>query len=289
MKFIASDLDGTLLNKEGKISAENAQAIKRAQEHGITFTAVTGRTYQSANLPLQEAGITCPIISLNGAISSTEDGQMIREVSMDAAVCKKILDGCRKSDMHTVFFTSKGVYADSREQFLKVIMDIIATANPKATDEQIYEGAKQYLEIEKMQFIGAAEELFHAEDLLIYKILGFSLKEENRLEVYKQLEDVEDMVITSSGEINLEFNHPDAQKGTAVELFAKRLGVGMEDVMAMGDNFNDVSMLQKAGRAVAMGNAMEEVKKVCNHMTKTNNEHGVAVAIEEMLKEAEVI
>lgn len=59
----------------------------------------------------------------------------------------------------------------------------------------------------------------------------------------------------------------------------------MKDVMALGDNFNDKSMLEQAGRGVAMGNAAEEIKKLCSYTTKTNNDNGVAYAIEEMLKE----
>src|SRR5690625_2376428 len=91
--------------------------------------------------------------------------------------------------------------------------------------------------------------------------------------------------ITSSGAINIEFNHVDAQKGLALETLAKGMGIDMQDVMTLGDNFNDASMLQMAGRGVAMGNAEPEIKAMCDYTTKANDEHGVAVAIDEMLNE----
>src|SRR5690625_7867799 len=82
------------------------------------------------------------------------------------------------------------------------------------------------------------------EDLEIYKILGFSLEKEKLTHSHNQLADEETLAITSSGAINIEFNHVDAQKGLALETLAKGMGIDMQDVMTLGDNFNDASMLQ---------------------------------------------
>ena len=84
---------------------------------------------------------------------------------------------------------------------------------------------------------------------------------------------------------NIEINHVDAQKGIALKQFAEERGFSADQVMALGDNFNDVSMLTYAGTSVAMGNAVEAIKKIAKHVTDTNEENGVATAIDRILSE----
>jgi Cof subfamily protein (haloacid dehalogenase superfamily) len=285
MKLIATDLDGTLLNEKGEVSIENAYAIKKAMNHGIQFVVATGRSYKAANNPLQAMNITCPIICLNGAITYDINQKLARKVPMDITVCKEVLSVCQEANMYIEFFTNQSVFSVSREYFLKVMMDIIKSANPDVSEEHIRERAEARFQNDQVQFIDNYDEVFLMEHIDIYKILGFSLEKNKLKEVYSKLEHKEGLTITSSGDINLEFNHPDAQKGIALEILAKGMGIQMEEVMALGDNLNDKSMLQRSGRGVAMGNATEEIKELCEYKTKTNNEHGVAFAIEEMLKE----
>ena len=91
------------------------------------------------------------------------------------------------------------------------------------------------------------------------------------------------MAVSSSGHENLEITNRQAQKGIALEAFVKAKGIVLAETMAMGDSFNDVSMLERVGRAVAMGNAAYEIKTLCDVVTETNDEHGVAKAILEVL------
>lgn len=288
MKLIATDLDGTLLNEEGKVSKENVQAIKKAIGLGIKFVVATGRSYHAASTPLQNVGISCPIICLNGANTYDLNKNMIRKVPMNMDICRKILSICQEADMYVEFFTNNGVFSVSREYFMKVIIDIMKSANPDVSDEDIRKRAAQRFQDEEVRFIDHYDEVFSTPNMEIFKILSFSLQKEKIRSVYVKLVEETGMAITSSGDINLECNHPDAQKGIALEMLAKSMGIEMEDVMALGDNLNDKSMLERAGRGVAMGNANDEIKELCRYSTKTNNEHGVAFAIEEMLKEVHV-
>ncbi|PAV31618.1 hypothetical protein CIL05_02885 [Virgibacillus profundi] len=288
MKLIATDLDGTLLNNSGEVSARNVQAIKKAIEHGIEFVVATGRSFDAANKPLQAVGLTAPVISLNGAMTYSLDGKLLRDVPLDQSIVRKIQLACQEEDIYFEVFTNDGVYSTSRENFIAVMEDILKSANPNLSEEEIRENAELRFQHEKVQFIENYDELFHIEGLKIFKILAFSLEKEKLNKVYVDLEKDSGIAITSSGDINLEFNHPDAQKGIALEVLAKNMGIEMKDVMSLGDNFNDVSMLKMAGRSVSMGNAVDEIKALCSHTTKINEEHGVAFAIEEMLKEVAV-
>ena len=288
MRLIATDLDGTLLNDGGEVSPENAKAIKQAIEQGIEFVVATGRSYDAANKPLQAAGLSAPVVSLNGAMTYSLDGKLIRDVPLDQTAVRKIQLACQEENIYFEVFTNEGVFSTSREHFIAVMVDILESANPNLSEEEIRENAELRFQHEKVQFIENYNELFEIEDLKIYKILAFSLEKEKLNKVNADLSEESGITITSSGDINLEFNHPDAQKGIALEALAESMEIEMKDVMTLGDNFNDVSMLKMAGRGVAMGNAADEIKSLCSHMTKTNNEHGVAFAIEEMLKEVKV-
>jgi len=285
MKLIASDLDGTLLNEKGMVSIENVQAIRKAIDQCIQFVVATGRSYQAALKPLKAAGIACPIISLNGANAYSQDETLMQRIPMDTSITKKICRLCEEEDIYIEFFTNKGIFSRSRDYFVEVMVDVLRSANPSMPDAEIREHAKQRLQEEQVEFIDSFAEIYATDNIEVYKILGFSLNKENLHRVHEKLLNENTLAITSSGDINIEFNHVDAQKGLALEALAKDMGIEMQDVMALGDNFNDASMLEMAGRGVAMGNAEEAIKALCDYTTLSNDQHGVAAAIEEMLEE----
>lgn len=287
MKLIATDLDGTLLNEEGKVSQKNAEAIKKATDFGIQVVVATGRSYEAASKPLQEVGITAPVICLNGANTYSKNKELLREAPLGRETAKDVQKHCEEENIYFELFTNEGVYSTSREKFIQVMIDILKSANPDMTEDEIRVGAERRFQNEEVQFIDHYATLFERDDLTVYKILAFSLDDKKLKDLFINLDVNPDLAITSSGEVNLEFNHPDAQKGIALEALAKSMGINMDEVMTLGDNFNDVSMLTMAGRGVAMGNAVEEIKALCKYTTKSNEEHGVAYAIEEMLKDLE--
>jgi Cof subfamily protein (haloacid dehalogenase superfamily) len=157
------------------------------------------------------------------------------------------------------------------------------SANPSISEDEIREKADLRFQAEPVTFIGNYDEVFAIENLEIYKILSFSIDQHKLASVHQELEAEAEIAITSSGDINLEFNHPEAQKGFALKSLAAKMGIEMKDVMTLGDNWNDASMLEMAGRGVAMANAADGIKELCQYTTKSNSEHGVAIAIEEML------
>lgn len=288
MKLIASDLDGTLLNERGQVSEKNAAAIQKALDHGVQFVVATGRSWDSASKPLQAAGIVSPLISLNGAAIYDEKATLLHQVTMDRDVAKRVLEVSREAGMYLEFFTNEGIFSVSREYFLEVLVDIMQSANPELTEEEIRSRAHLRFQSEPVTFIEDYDEVFEMENVIIYKILGFSLKPEKLAEVRQTLSQEGNLTITSSGEINLEFNHPDAQKGIALKRLVDQFQISMDDVVAVGDNWNDVSMLQAAGKGVAMGNASEEIKQLADEVTKKNTEDGVAAVIESVLNSLKV-
>lgn len=283
MKLIATDLDGTLLNEMGEVSAKNAAAIRRAMENNIEVVVATGRSYETANRQLQAVDLQLPIISLNGAIVYTTNKKVVSSIPMDKAIAQKVQSACQQQNIYFEIYANNGVYSNSKEYFMDVMIDIAKTANPTISQEEIRKRVDERFDDENVQFITDYNPLFADPDFAVYKMLAFSSNKEKLAAINKQFIGESGLTVTSSGNTNLEFNHPDAQKGIALKQFAESRGIDLKDVMAFGDNFNDLSMLTIVGYSIAMGNAEDEIKKQCKFITKNNTEHGVAYAIEEML------
>jgi len=285
MKLIATDLDGTLLNELGKVSTENAQAIKNALDQGIKVVVATGRAYEAANQPLQEVGLTLPIICLNGAMTYTENKELLKHIPMDRDALQRIQQRCSEENLYFEIFSQDLAHSVSKEDFKRVLKDIADTANPLVPAEELSERAERRFQEENVQITNDFEKLLKNKDLNFYKVLAFSLNKDVLAKLASEFQEKPSVAVTASGDINIEFNHIDAQKGYAVEQFAKRLGIDMKDVMTLGDHFNDESMIRMAGRGVAMGNADEAIKEIATHTTKSNLENGFAYAVEKMLED----
>lgn len=285
MKLIATDMDGTLLDQNGEISKENAEALQAASAHGIDIVIATGRTYEAANRPLASAGLSYPVISMNGAVTYKNRQEIQRSAPITESSCERILTVHHAAGSYIELFTSQGIFAPSREAYMSVVVGMLQTAHPELTTAAAEQYAERRLEDENFQFADDFFSVLDYEDLDVYKMLAFS-SEASVLERMKyELRGDNELALTSSGMGNLELNHVRAQKGFALQEFALGRGIPLEDVMAIGDNFNDLNMLQMAGRSVAMGNAVPEVKEASGFSTKTNTEHGVAHAVHEMLHE----
>ncbi|GAB2532346.1 Cof-type HAD-IIB family hydrolase [Gracilibacillus alcaliphilus] len=284
MKLIATDLDGTLLNENHQISQENKEALLLAQEQGVEIMVATGRSYDSARKPVEQAGLSCPILCLNGAKVIDENGELFLSKPMEIDACKKIQQVCQEYGLYFEVFTNKGTFAYDREQFIQVMLKVGQLIFPDMTVEEMRQWAIKRFQDEEISVMKDFSALFAETDIEVYKILAFSLEEAALANVRDHFVEANDIAITSSGELNLEFNHSAAQKGFALEAFAASKGIDMQDVMAIGDNYNDMTMLQMAGHGVAMGNADSAIKEVCNYVTKSNEENGVAYAIKDMLK-----
>jgi hydroxymethylpyrimidine pyrophosphatase-like HAD family hydrolase len=121
MKLIATDLDGTLLNEKSEVSPENAKAIRKAQELGIEVVIATGRSYEAASKPLLAAGLSCPIICVNGAQIHLKNGELIRSIPLEKESCKKIELACTSESSYFEIFTSAGGYSVNRDAFIHIL------------------------------------------------------------------------------------------------------------------------------------------------------------------------
>ncbi|AOA00767.1 MULTISPECIES: Cof-type HAD-IIB family hydrolase [Carnobacterium] len=286
IELIASDMDGTLLNEKMVISKTNAEAIAEAERRGIRFMVSTGRGYTEAHPLLAEVGISCPMITLNGAQVYDEFGQIIDNIGIDKATVHAILKTLKEHNIYAEMVTSKGIYSESKVKRIESVASLLVNLNPDTTYKMGVVLAAARLELMNINYVDDYQELVNDESIEVLKLIAFSDDGQRTLQPIKeQLESLGTLAITSSFINNIEINHKNAQKGIALKRTAKKLGIPLENVMAIGDNFNDVSMLDVAGVSFAMENAEEDVKKHAKHLTSNNNENGVAEAIMRSINE----
>ena len=286
IKLIASDMDGTLLNNKMGISPSNIAAIREAERRGIQFMVATGRGYLEAKPALDEAGISCAMITVNGAQVYNKEGRSLFTVGIESALAKQVMEILESNHIYYEIATTKGVFSVNHAQRIENVAGHIAASLPHLTYKMAIAMAAAHLELLHVQFVTDFQQLLDDPDIEIFKFICFDMNGPKVLgPIGEKIGQIEHLTVTSSGQNNIEVNHANAQKGIAVKHVAKDLGIPMEEVMTIGDNFNDESMLRVAGVSFAMGNAEPEIKEIAKYVTSTNIENGVGEAIMRAINE----
>jgi Cof subfamily protein (haloacid dehalogenase superfamily) len=262
-------MDGTLLNKDGQVSHRNISAIKAAHAKGVKVTVCTGRLFASARLYADMLEVKTPVIASNGAyIREKDKDDVIYKSVLGYKNSMDILDVLKKYDITFFYNTCDSV-------FMKKIDPDNAYARINKTlseDKQI-----------ALHEVNDWERTLKENENEILKCICVDKDIEKVALVKKELLKLQDLEVVSSMNTNFEIMNKGASKGRAVEILAGFYGIGSEEVMCIGDNENDMSMIKYAGMGVAMGNGEDFVKEVADFVTDTNNNDGVAKAIEKFI------
>lgn len=278
MKLIAIDFDDTLLSEDCTISQINAEAIREAQDRGHIIAACSGRSIPDIEHILHEAGLKCPIISGNGAVIRHESEQ-VRYLALPPETAEDVAGILEKEGFYYEIYTNRGIYILKNGR--DILQAEIEAALRKDPDYPV-DWAERKIEIQYNQHGMTAMNNFRNvdyADLAPYKLFVMSFDEDAIAALRDRLSGRTDISITSSGKVKLELGHPETSKGNAVLALAEVLGIAQEEIVAMGDNLNDLSMFEVAGMKIAMENAEAEVKDASTHVTTHHNEDGVANAL----------
>lgn len=268
-KMIVTDMDGTVLGTDNNITEDNKIALKKAEDMGIKVVFATGRFHESAKVHIDFLEEKMPIISSNGSIIKnpiTDEVLYCNSIAKDK--CIQIIDILDKYNLKYQIYTDEIVLQKyDTEEEKQIIIDFI-----------------------KKVFSDKCEIIFKKDlkkSIKNKNILKFNLMELDRVElidtVRTDLNKIDGIEITSSWKNNLEIMAKGSTKGKAVEFLSNLLNINMEEIIAFGDNYNDVSMIEVVGTGVAMGNAEEGVKNIADYVTDTNSESGVAKAIDNLV------
>ncbi|MFQ6318991.1 Cof-type HAD-IIB family hydrolase [Bacillus halotolerans] len=285
MKLIAIDLDGTLLNSKHQVSSENENALRQAQRDGIEVVVSTGRAYFDVVSIFEPLGIKTWVISANGAVIHDPDGRLYHSETIGKKRAYDILSWLESENYYYEVFTDSAIYTPQNgRQLLDVELDRVKSANPEADLSVLMQAAEVQYSQSGFAYIDTFQELFEEDKQIdFYNILGFSFFKEKLEAGWQRYQGDKGLTLVSSADHNFELSSKKASKGQALERLAKRLNIPMKETAAVGDSLNDRTMLEAAGKGVAMGNAREDIKAIADAVTLTNDEHGVAHMIRHLL------
>lgn len=252
IRVLASDLDGTLLNEESKISVETVEAVKAAQDAGIRFVAATGRAWSTAHPIFQEAGIEVDYILLNGAEFRISSGDVIYQETMGRDVAQKAMDVLLAMGMDIEVNTDQGDFS---------------------TNTKVCHTALKILDFD--QFWNMAPK--------ILKLFAFSDEPATVEKARKSLKGWQEVCVTSSAAWNVEVTAVAAQKGMMMKKAAEFYQVLSDEVMVFGDGENDETMFREFCHSRAVENAVLIVRMLAEKVIESNRKNGVAKEIKQIL------
>lgn len=268
-KLVAIDLDGTLLDDQKKISPENIAAIQKLQEAGVVVVLASGRAFQGIKKYQPQLDVQGLAISYNGAmVSDIQTGEIFSQDLMESKDAKALV-------AHGLDWETTMCLWSKHQLYTNVYNDRVAEYETFSNVPAIV--------------LGKPADFDHIMDQGLSKIFWYDDPD--------RIEDFEETLlgarglwpqttICKSGTHFLEFFHQDTSKGLALAQIGKRLDIPAEAMISFGDAANDLSMLTYAGLGVAMGNASPEVKEAADFITLTNEENGVAYALEQFILQA---
>ncbi|SEO51692.1 Cof-type HAD-IIB family hydrolase [Propionispora vibrioides] len=283
MKLIVSDMDGTLLNSNNKISAENAAALLLAQDKGYEIAIATGRTYNNAAQLCREVGLRPHIISNHGSFVYTKEGKLLRTTAMEHSDVQHVLDWLDKGEYFYDVCTGEHTYMPSNAREL-MLLDL-ERASRKDASIDLPKGRRSIewlLSMGNVQFVDNMRSIA-TKDRAFGNIAAMTFDKQRLQAGRDYFRQYPGVTMTVAADDLFEMIDARASKGNALEYLADYLQISMWDIMAIGDHYNDISMLERVGFGVAIGNAKEAVKDVCQHVSLTNDRHGVAHIVKEML------
>jgi len=273
IRLLAADIDGTLLNPQFQISATDLAALRRAHEQGVEIVLVTGRRHRFALPIAEQLGFELWVISSNGAVSRSLSGETFHRDLLPAETCRQLCGEMREFRGNTVltFDTdAKGAIVLEHMQEL--------TASIQRWLEKNLQYIDFVIPIENSLTMDPVQAMFCGSIGRMHKALAQLTSSELRkditvLRTEYPLRDLSIVDVLNQG----------CSKGHALERWANYRGIPREQVMAIGDNYNDIEMLAFAGMPFIMGNASEELRGKGWAVTLSNDQNGVAAAIEQVL------
>ncbi len=257
IKLLAVDIDGTLLNSKHIITDKTIEALEYATNKGVHVVLSTGRPVQGIYDIYDQLGLNTPAITYNGAIVlEHKEGPIIYECSLLPEDTKAIIDQGNLLDTTIAIWYKSKLYTNKLND-LAYEYSNISNVPPK-----LYENLNEICEN------GATKVLYYDTTLTITNLLQ-SLKG-----VFSN-----DVTFQTSRPYFLEFVNKRVSKATALTKLEKHYGISSNQIMSIGDGFNDLAMLNYSGIGVAMGNAPKEIKDQADFVTADCNHDGVAEAI----------
>ena len=282
-RLIAIDLDGTLLNSYGEITKKNKDAIEYALEKGTEVVLASGRDPKTMERISNELGIENYLIAGNGAsVFDIKQEKNIYENFLEIEKALEIIEICKENSIFLSVYTTEGIITEGLKYNIKVFNnENNSRPNRKRTNIEIVKDIYEYVEINSPNILKI---IICDESKIIFNNIIEKMKNVRDVEVL----DVEHMskkiIKIGTEEYGVEYfytevTNRDADKWSAIEFLLEKLKINKEDVICIGDNMNDIKMIENAGLGVVMKNSALEKQEIGDFITEDNNSDGVGLAI----------
>nr|WP_294667192.1 Cof-type HAD-IIB family hydrolase [uncultured Blautia sp.] len=262
-KFAAADMDGTLLNDANEITSYTVETIRRAVSQGLIFSICTGRPVQGVEQYLEQLGTQGPVITYNGAmILDSATGRVLYRQELDSEDGRRILEAGQKYHTTMCIWSDNKLYGnklnDRIQEYSRAAR--VAPLPMPSIDELLAQGITKILWYDDVSKIQQIEKELH------------------------ETAPFQNVTFCTSKPFYLEFFSSKVSKAAAIDRLGELYGFTQAETIAIGDGFNDLSMIRHAALGVAMANAPEGVKECADYITtRTNNEDGVAEVLEKFV------
>lgn len=260
-QLAAFDLDGTLLNSNHDISQENHDALQQLIANDVLVVLVSGRMHQSIKPISDKVGLDNPIISYNGAmVKHATSGEVFHHTPVPAEDAMAIVKDCMEQNLHLNYCLNDELFVSERNEWSELYE--ARTGVPATPVGDLFNLAGETPT--KLLIIHPPEEL----PPLLMRFKSTYLKK---------------LYVTQTQPEYIEFMNPQVSKGSALTSLVERLNIPMEETVAFGDSYNDESLIKTAGFGIAMSNAVQPIKDCADHITLSNEQDGVAIAIKTVI------
>ncbi|MCX8130394.1 MAG: Cof-type HAD-IIB family hydrolase [Clostridia bacterium] len=269
-KLIAIDLDGTLLNSNKQISQKNITYIKYAIDRGIKVIICSGRIFAGARIFAKQMSIAEPLIACNGAIiKDMNSEEVLYYNSMNIGDCLNVIDMCHAENVYFHIYIGDTMYTEKLE-FSSLFY---------------WNKNKELSEDEKVdiKLVGNIERIVENCKAPVSKFVVISEDLKQLKRIREKVCTLDTIEVVSSNYNNFEVMNNGVNKANALKFLAGKMGIKREEIVAIGDNENDYSMIEYAGFGVAMENAEEKIKSIADFITLSNDQDGVAHIIKKIV------
>lgn len=255
VKMVFSDIDGTLLTDDKRVTARTEAAVKGLLQKGIPFVLVSARMPEAIYPITEKMGIEIPLICYSGGLVLTREGETLASTVMEADVTSRFLEeaGRRFPDATVNYYAGHHWYVRDRK-------------DPRVIFEMEITGAKA----EEADFGARLQE-----GILPHKIL-MMMEPPDCEQAERELQEIfPSLNVVRSAPTLLEIMDRSVTKASGIEVMLRHYGLTADEALSFGDNYNDLEMLRYTGTSVAMGNAPDAVKAAATDVTRSNEEDGI--------------
>lgn len=257
IKLVATDIDGTLVKWDTRVSDGVKNCVKKLQENGVKVVLVTGRMHCATKHLRDELGLNSPVVSYQGGLIKDSDGKTLYQENLDSDYAKEIINWAHKNDVHLNLYIDDKLYVEKDDDCVKRYTDGKFVPYTVCPFESLkIENVNKILAID----YGNAE-----------RVTGWV----NELQAK-----FPELYIVKSTPFFCEIGSPMAKKSLGVEFLAKHWNLSQDEILTIGDQNNDIELLKAGGVKVAMGNATPELKECANFITDSVENDGFVKAID---------